>query len=190
MVYFVQYYKEGNSQPVDVTVSGTMGGLKQHALDVSKRKGYIMFKILSKPSNSSTGRLTLKGTYKVPRSNPRKRNPISTISGSVDGWQAAHAFRQLPDGRVQILTNPRGKVPSRIKIVKRNPDTGKLHDKTVYTAVSQKVAINVAELLRSKGIIAGIKKNRGGKSWAVKVMDWNANNAKDIIIKYGNTISK
>jgi hypothetical protein len=50
-----------------------------------------------------------------------KRNPLSTISsGSADGWQAAHAFRQLPDGRVQILTNPRGKVPSKIKIVKRN----------------------------------------------------------------------
>jgi hypothetical protein len=123
MVYFVQYYKEGNSQPVDVTVSGTMGGLKQHALDVSKRKGYIMFKILSKPSNSSTGRLTLKGTYKVPKSNPSRKvrkNPISIIpSGSVDGWQAAHAFRQLPDGRVQILTNPRGRVP-RVRIVKRN----------------------------------------------------------------------
>jgi len=50
----------------------------------------------------------------------RKRNPISTISGgSGDGWQAAHAYRKLPDGRVQILTNPKGRVP-KVRIVK-NP---------------------------------------------------------------------
>jgi hypothetical protein len=65
----------------------------------------------------------------------------------------------------------------------------KLQDKTVYTAVSQKVALQVAELIRSKGIIVGIKKNRGGKSWAVKVMDWNANNARDIILKHGASIN-
>jgi len=44
------------------------------------------------------------------------------ISGDSGGWQAAHAFRQLPDGRVQILTNPRGRVPTKINIVKRNPN--------------------------------------------------------------------
>ncbi len=48
-----------------------------------------------------------------------KKNPSRASIG--DGWQAAHAFRQLPDGRVQILTNPRGRVP-KIK-AQRNPDT-------------------------------------------------------------------
>jgi hypothetical protein len=50
----------------------------------------------------------------------KKINPTTTIGGSGDGWQAAHAYRQLPDGRVQILTNPNGKVSPKIKIVKRN----------------------------------------------------------------------
>jgi hypothetical protein len=46
------------------------------------------------------------------------KNPsISFVGG---GWQAAHAYRKLPDGRVQILTNPKGKVSPKIKIVKRN----------------------------------------------------------------------
>ena len=41
-----------------------------------------------------------------------RKNPNVTISGSGgDGWQAAHAYRQLPDGRVQILTNPGARVP-------------------------------------------------------------------------------
>jgi hypothetical protein len=42
-----------------------------------------------------------------------KKNPSHINKGE---WQAAHAFRQLPDGRVQILTNPKGKVPKDLSI--------------------------------------------------------------------------
>ena len=73
-----------------------------------------------------------------------KKNPNVTISGgSVDGWQAAHAYRQLPDGRVQILTNPKGTVPK--SIAHRNPLSeyelivGNIG--TVYSGSSKKEAL-------------------------------------------------
>jgi hypothetical protein len=65
--------------------------------------------------------ILVRGSKKNPTLRGRKRNPISTISGSGGGgWLPAHAYRKLPDGRVQILTNPKGKVSPKIKIVKRN----------------------------------------------------------------------
>jgi hypothetical protein len=55
------------------------------------------------------------------------KNPSLHISsgGGEGGWQAAHAFRQLPDGRVQILTNPKGKIP-KIK-AENNPEEMSLY---------------------------------------------------------------
>lgn len=50
-----------------------------------------------------------------------RKNPSLSLGGDSGGWQAAHAFRQLSDGRVQILTNPGGRVP-KIK-VNKNPNT-------------------------------------------------------------------
>jgi len=99
--------------------------------------------------------------------NPRREsNPLSTISsGSVDGWQAAHAFRQLPDGRVQILTNPRGKVPSRIKIVKRNPLKGFLGP--VASGLTKLESVRLVAFLKKHGVPA--KTSKSGSSYLAMV---------------------
>jgi hypothetical protein len=107
------YLARSNKTPYAVhkTYSGFWKASKLTSLS-PRELVYLVYYPNGKHRAFTVGRAAEHFTQENPPLRGRKRNPISTISGSGGGgWQAAHAFRQLPDGRVQILTNPRGRVP-------------------------------------------------------------------------------
>ena len=111
-LYRYRVYPEKKHSEFITILSATKA--KQRAQSDANKMGkpYLVEKV----KHTKQGEASLRITAYFPTVG--RKNP--SISSAGDGWQAAHAFRQLPDGRVQILTNPRGRVPGNIKIVKRN----------------------------------------------------------------------